>query len=315
MAEVVDIPLDWLPPCHESVEIVGTVTRAAAAATGLQEGTPVVAGAGDQAAQAVGCGATRPGVVVVTTGTSGVIFAPASRFTPDPRGRVHAFCHAVPGRWHLMGVMLSAGGSLRWFRDIVGAFDQQGTRLRGDEAYHRLSNAANAIPAGSEGLLFLPYLAGERCPYPDPSARGAFIGLTSRHTSAHMARAVMEGVAFGLRDCMELIQQLHTPVVEVRCSGGGARSPLWRIIQASVFERELVLVDNPEGAAFGAALLAGVGGGVFGSVDEAVDLTVHALGADMPDEAWARAYEREYEMYKTAYRMLTPLFASLATLQ
>ncbi len=315
MVELLEVSFDWLPECYESVQTVGCVSRSAAEATGLRLGTPVVAGAGDQAAQAIGCGATRPGIVVVTTGTSGVVFAATDRFTPDAMGRAHAFCHAAPGRWHVMGVMLSAGGSLRWFRDALGAFDQAGTRLSGDDAYSGLSEDASAVPAGSEGLLFLPYLAGERCPHPDPLARGAFIGLTSRHGRGHMVRAIMEGVAFGLRDCIELISRLDVPIVQVRCSGGGSKSDVWRRIQASAFERELSIVDNPEGAAFGVALLAAVAAGMFGSVDEAAHLTVHEMGVVKPDVDAARTYEREYVMYKEAYGMLTPLFGSIASLQ
>lgn len=303
LLEKLDIPAAWLPPTHEGPESTGTVSREAAEATGLPEGIPVVAGGGDQAAQAVGVGAVREGIVALTLGTSGVVFATASEPFIEPEGRLHAFCHSVPERWHLMGVMLSAAGSLRWYRDTMAP------GLPFDEL---LAPAAD-VPPGSEGLRFLPYLTGERTPHPDPLARGAFVGLTVRHTQAHLTRAVLEGVAFGLRDSFELMRGAGLPAPDqVRVSGGGARSPLWRQILADVLGTELVTVRTTEGAAYGAALLAGVGAGIWPDVDEACERTVTVTGSTAPDPANVRVYERAYESYRALYPALRESFHALA---
>jgi xylulokinase len=289
-----DIPRAWMPPLYEGPAITGRLTAAAAEATGLKAGTPVVAGGGDQAAQAVGVGAVREGIVALTLGTSGVVFATTNAPRVEPRGRLHAFCHAVPGRWHLMGVMLSAAGSLRWYRDTLAP----------GMAYPDLLAPAAAIEPGSEGLLFLPYLTGERTPHPDPLARGAFIGLTVRHTKAHMTRAVLEGVAFGLRDGFDLMNGAGLPAVDqVRVSGGGARSALWQQILADVLGAELVTVNTTEGAAYGAALLAGVGTGVWASVDEACDACVTVTGRVSPSGA-VGAYAAAHATYRQLYPAL-----------
>ena len=247
-AEILDaleIPADYLPPTHEGPEITGYLSQEAANATGLHVGVPVVAGGGDQPAQAVGVGAVQPGIVALTLGTSGVVFATTDGPYVEPQGRLHAFCHAAPARWNFMGVMLSAAGSLRWYRDTIAP----GT------SFDDLLAPARAIPIGCEGLFFLPYLTGERTPHPDPLARGAFVGLTVRHGLPHMTRAVLEGVAFGLRDSFELIKTgSGTSITQIRVSGGGAKSPLWRQILADVMGAELVTVNTTEGAAYGAAL-------------------------------------------------------------
>ena len=264
------IPADWLPRTYEGPEVTGAISAEAARLTGLKEGTPVVAGGGDQAAQAVGVGAVKPGIVALTLGTSGVVFATTGQAFIEPEGRLHAFCHSAPGRWHLMGVMLSAAGSLRWYRDTFAP----------GMGYDELLAPSADVPAGAEGLLFLPYLTGERTPHPDPLARGAFAGLTVRHGMAHMTRAVLEGVAFGLRDSFELIKSAGlSSIDQVRVSGGGARSPLWRQILADVFNAELVTVNTTEGAAYGAALLAGVGVGAWADVDSACHATVRQTGS------------------------------------
>ncbi len=248
-----EIPQEWLPKTFEGPQVTGHLLAEAAAETGLRPGTPVVAGGGDQSAQAVGVGAVSEGIVALTLGTSGVVFATTAGAHIEPEGRLHAFCHAVPGAWHFMGVMLSAAGSLQWYRDTLAP----------GSAYDDLLEPCAKIPPGADGLLFLPYLTGERTPHPDPLARAAFIGLTIRHSQAHMTRAVLEGVAFGLRDNMELVRRAGLGQIrEVRVSGGGARSPLWRQILADVMDAELVTVNTTEGAAFGAALLAGVGAGL-----------------------------------------------------
>ncbi|MGB8213813.1 MAG: xylulokinase [Anaerolineales bacterium] len=294
-----DIPLAWMPPTWEGPQFTGRVSVEAAAATGLQAGTPVAAGGGDQAAQAVGVGAVETGVVALTVGTSGVVFATTPSALIEPEGRLHAFCHAVPGMWHFMGVMLSAAGSLQWYRDTLApgiSFDD-------------LVGEAEAVSPGSEGLQFLPYLSGERTPYPDPLARGAFIGLTLRHGRGHMTRAVLEGVAFGLKDSFTLIQNAGLGAIkQVRASGGGTKSGLWRQIMASVLEAELVTVNTTEGAAFGAALLAGVGAGVWADVPAACTAVVRITGSNLPDLAQVDAYRRAYPLYQELYPALKPAF-------
>ena len=314
LLNALEIPRNWLPRLVESPEVTGRFSHLAAQETGLAEGTPVVGGGGDQAAQAVGSGVVEPGVISVTTGTSGVVFAHANDFASEPDGRLHAFCHAIPRRWHLMGVMLSAGGSLRWLRDQLGEPERTIAARTGADPYDLLTQEAAQAPAGSAGLLFLPYLNGERTPYPDPEARGAFVGLTARHRRAHLVRAVLEGVSFGLRDSLELIKGLGVPLRQVRLSGGGARSPLWRQIQADIFGVELVLVNTTEGAAFGAALLAGVGAGVFRSVEEAVAQTVRVTDRVMPAPANVQRYEASYSVYRALYPALRPAFHALSAL-
>lgn len=292
-----DLELDpsWFPPTFEGPEITGEVSSSAAEATGLAAGTPVVAGGGDQAATGVGVGAVDPGVVALSLGTSGVVFAATDSPVVEPAGRVHAFCHAVPDRWHLMGVMLSAAGSLRWFRDTLAP----------GVDFTDLSTEAGRAVAGSEGLLFLPYLTGERTPHPDPQARGAFVGLTVQHERRHLVRAVLEGVAFGLRDGLDLMTAAGMPTPsQIRVSGGGARSPVWRQILADVLDTEIVTVNTSEGAAFGASLLAAVGAGWSASAGEAVAATVRTQPAAEPG--------RDREVYAEAHRRYQGLYPALA---
>ncbi len=312
LAGLLQVPMAWLPACEESHVVTGKITPLAAEITGLKPGTPVVGGGGDQAAQAVGSGIVRPGVISVTSGTSGVVFAHQEHYAAEPAGRVHVFCHAVAGAWHAMGVMLSAGGAFRWFRDALGNEEKAAAAANGKDPYDLLTAAAAQVPAGAEGLLFLPYLTGERCPYPDPNARGAFVGLTLRHTKAHMTRAVLEGVSFGLRDSLELIKSLGVPIQQVRASGGGARSALWRQIQADVFGTELVLINVTEGAAFGAALLAGVGAGLYRDVLEAVDACVRVVDSTSPQPEAVKVYQQLYPLYRGLYHALKPTFDALA---
>jgi len=312
MATLLQVPMTWLPRCTESDVVSGQISSAAAEATGLRAGTPVVGGGGDQAAQAVGSGIVGPGIISVTSGTSGVVFAHADRYAAEAQGRLHVFCHAVPGAWHAMGVMLSAGGAFRWFRDALGQPEKAVAAATGEDPYEILAREAATAPAGAEGLLFLPYLTGERTPYPDPNLRGAFVGLTLRHGKAHMVRSVLEGVSFGLRDSLELIKELGVPITQVRASGGGARSALWRQIQADVFNTELVLINVTEGAAFGAALLAGVGAGRFGNVRQAVESAVRVVSHTAPQPAAATTYETLYKSYRGLHGALKPTFDALA---
>lgn len=305
VTEKLGIPAEWLPPTFEGTAITGHVTAEAAAATGLAAGTPVVGGGGDQAAGAVGMGAVAPGIVSLTLGTSGVVFATTESALVEPDGLLHAFCHAVPERWHFMGVMLSAAGSLQWYRDTLAP----------DVDFDTLVSEAADIPPGSEGLLFLPYLTGERTPYPDPLARGAFVGLTVRHTRAHMTRAVLEGVAFGIKDSFRLIQGAGLGnITQVRISGGGAKSPLWRQIMADVLDVELVTVNTTEGGAYGAALLAGVGGGIFPDTDTACATTIQITGGTQPS-AQAGQYPAYYERYRALYPALVGEFKAIAALE
>jgi len=286
-----------LPRLFESSEICGKVSPSGAAATGLQPGTPVVAGAGDQAAGAVGMGIVAPGAVSATIGTSGVVFAATDRPALDPKGRLHTFCHAVPGRWHLMGVTQAAGLSLRWFRDRFGAAGNEDGR----DAYERLTAEAAALPPGSDGLLWAPYLMGERTPHLDPNARAALIGLTASHTRGHVVRAILEGVAFSLRDSFTLFAEMGVPVRNIRLGGGGARSPLWRQIQADVYGREVEVLEAEEGAAYGAAILAGVGAGVWSSVDTACSEVVKVAQRVAPQPAVVERMNASYAAYCRIY--------------
>lgn len=302
VARVLDIPMEWLPPTFEGPDVTGVVTEEAAALTGLRPGTPVMAGGGDQAANGVGVGAVAPGVVAMSVGTSGVVFAAADRPVVEAAGRLHAFCHAVPGMWHLMGVMLSAAGSYKWFKEAFAP----------DLTYDELNDAAAQVPAGSEGLVFLPYLTGERTPHPDPLARGAFVGLTVRHGLGHMARAVMEGVAFGLRDSVELMAA-EMELGEVRVSGGGASSDLWLRIIADVIGLPVRVVGTAESAAHGAAMLAAVGAGAFDSVAEACEAAVEVGEVTEPGQD-AAVYDEAYAVYQDLYPALRESFHRLSGL-
>lgn len=310
--EALDIPPEWMPNSYESPQVTGTVSEAAARETGLRAGLPVVGGGGDQAAQAVGSGIVREGVISVTVGTSGVVFAATDEMKLDPQARLHSFCHAVPGGWHVMGVMLSAGGSLRWLRDTIAGPEREVGRLSGVDPYEIMIAEAAQVPAGSEGLLFLPYLTGERTPYADPNARGAFVGLTLRHGKGAMVRAVLEGVAYGLRDSLELLRALGIPIQQVRASGGGARSTVWRQIMANIFGTELVTINITEGAAYGAALLAGVGAGVYQDVFEATERTIRVVDRVEPVADEVAVYDDYYQDYRALYGQLKPTFDSVA---
>ncbi len=302
--EVLDalgIDAAWMPPTFEGPAVTGTVSAAAAAATGLRAGTPVVAGGGDQSANAVGVGAVSAGTVALSLGTSGVVFATTDRPIHEPHGRVHAFCHAVPGRWHLMSVMLSAAGSLRWYRDALAP----------GVPFGALVDEAADVPAGSAGLRFLPYLTGERSPHVDPLARGAFVGLTTAHERRHLTRAVLEGVSFGLRDGLTSMLEAGMPMpTQIRASGGGTVSPLWRQILADVLGAEIATVNTSEGAAYGAGLLAAVGAGWFETVEAAAAACVTATPVATPG-ASAAAYAQAYATYRELYPALAPIFPRL----
>ena len=309
-----DLSPDLLPAVFESSEVTGAVTGDAASGTCLAEGTPVVAGAGDQAASALSCGICIEGIVSVTLGTSGVIFASTDTAKTTPGARLHSFCHSVRGKWHLMGVMLSAGGSLKWFCDTFAAAEKEEAAKKGTSVYDLITAKAADVPPGSQGALFLPYLTGERAPHQDPDARGVFCGLSLTHTKAHLARAVLEGVAFGLRDSLELLRDAGIAINEIRLVGGGARSPLWRSIFADVFESPLSTVKVEEGAPYGALLLAGVGCKTYQNELEAAQV-VRKLEKQLPHKGNVRLYREVYERYRSLYPALKEVFKEMAALQ
>lgn len=312
MLAAAEVPPAWMPEVHESPSVCALVT--AENESGLATGTRVVAGAGDQAAQAIGAGVVEEGLVSATIGTSGVVFAASDRYRVDPHGRLHAFCHAVPGKWHLMGVVLSAGGSLRWHRDVLCPEEISLAREQGCDPYELMTASAAQVAPGCDGLIFLPYLTGERTPHPDPHARGGFVGLTLRHERAHLTRAVMEGVTFALRDSFELMRDLGLSFDQVRASGGGANSPFWRQMMADVFGTQIATTSVTLGAAYGAALLAGVGAECFESVEAASRQAVQVLTTLEPEPAAAAIYDRVHARYRELYPALKPDFQAAATL-
>jgi xylulokinase len=302
MMSAADLPMSCLPRLFESPEVCSRISEEGAAASGLKVGTPVVAGAGDQAGGAVGMGIVRPGSVSATIGTSGVVFAATDHPAMDAQGRVHTFCHAIPGQWHVMGVTQAAGLSLRWFRDLLGA----------GVSYDDLTREASAVPSGSAGVLWAPYLMGERSPHLDPKARGALVGFTASHTRGHVVRSILEGVAFSLKDTFTLFEAMHVPVSSIRLGGGGARSELWRQIQADVYGHDVEIVEAEEGAAYGAALLAGVGAKHWSSVEEACAAAVHVATRVQPYDAAEQVLKQQYSLYRQLYVALKPLFAQMS---
>ncbi len=309
--DAAEIPYSFMPDCAESVEVTAHVHAEGAALTGLSAGTPVVGGGGDNAAGAVGSGIVVAGDVFSTVGTSGVVFAAADTPATDPQLRIHTFCHAVPGKWHTMGVMLSAGGSLRWLRDTF--FQPEGVvgRTLGVDPYTLMGQGAETVPPGSEGLIFLPYLSGERTPYPDADARGVFFGITLRHKRQHFTRAVLEGVAYGLNDTFQIFRELGIPSGTVRAGGGGARSALWRQIQADITGLPHVTLAADEGPSFGAALLAMVGTGVYPTVEDACRAIVRPMSQTRSDPTATAEYAKYYAIYRALYPALKDQFAAV----
>jgi xylulokinase len=304
-----------LPAVYESPEVSGYVTAAAAQATGLPAGLPVVGGGGDQAAGAVGNGIVETGIVSSTIGTSGVVFAFTDEPNLDAKGRMQTFCHAVPGKWHVMGVTQGAGLSLRWLRDNFGTAEMAVGPVIGVDPYELLAREAEMAPPGCEGLLWLPYLMGERAPVLDPDARGVLFGITARHDRQMVVRSVMEGVAYSLRDSLEIMRgEMRIPVSQVRASGGGARSRLWRQIQADVFGTEMVTLHISEGPAYGAALLAATGAGIYGSVAEACRQTIRIVETIKPNNGNRSVYDRFYAVYASLYPALKGQFHEVARL-
>jgi xylulokinase len=299
MLEAAHLDARCLPQLFESQQVVGKITARAALETGLAEGTPVVAGAGDQAAGAIGMGIVKAGSVSATIGTSGVVFAATDQPFLDPRGRLHTFCHAIPDRWHVMGVTQAAGLSLRWFRDTFGIVDSST-----GSPYESLSLEASAIPAGADGVLWAPYLMGERTPHLDSEVRGALIGLSASHGRGHIIRAILEGVAFSLKDTLTIFAEIGVPVNDIRLGGGGALSPLWRQIQADVYAMPVSQLATEQGAAHGAAVLAGVGAGLWPSVEAACAQFVRIASVVQPEKQSSAILQQQYKLYRAIYPAL-----------
>ncbi|MBN1491933.1 MAG: xylulokinase [Phycisphaerae bacterium] len=306
---------DLLPAVHESTVVTGEVNRAAARATGLAVGTPVVGGAGDQPAGAIGNGIVQAGIVSATMGTSGVVFAHSDKPVPNKAGNLQSFCHAVPGKWCVFGCMLAAGGSFQWLRNTWCADEVAALRKAKKDpgvVYTSLIKLAEKAPPGCEGLFFLPYLTGERCPYPDPDARGAWIGLTVRHDRASLVRAVLEGITFGMRDQIEIMRAGGLDIREVRAGGGGAASPWWRQLQADIYDATVTTINTQEGAAYGVALLAGVGTGVFKTVPEACEAGIRITDQRKPTAKLRKRYDSAYAQYRRLYPSLAGEFKRIA---
>ncbi|MCD6415845.1 MAG: xylulokinase [Planctomycetes bacterium] len=309
--EKLQIDRDLLAECYESPEVSAEVSAEAAAEIGIPAGTPIVGGGSDQAAGAVGNGIVRAGAIGATIGTSGVVFAFSDEVATDPQGRLHTFCHAVPGKWHVMGVVLSAGGSLQWFRDNLAQVEREQAARRGVDPYELLTEQAARAVAGAEGLMFLPYLTGERTPHADPNARGALVGLTPRHGKAEVIRSIMEGITYAMKDSLEIIHELEVPVSEIRLSGGGARSEFWRQMQADVYAHSVCTINASEGPAYGAALLAGVGAGVWRSVQSACEGSIRVESEYAVNEEQSRIYSEFYPLWRRLYRSLAPDFEAI----
>lgn len=300
-----------LPRVYESEEVSGTLSASSARKLGLPEGVPVVGGGGDQAAGAVGNGIVKRGVISATMGTSGVVFAHSDNVETDPRGRVHTFCHAVRDKWHVMGVVLSAGGSLQWYRNQLCQQEIAAAKRKKIDPYELITEQAAQAPAGSEGLYFLPYLTGERTPHADPHAKAAWVGMSLRHGRDHLARSVMEGATYAMRDCLEIIQEMSIPVREIRLSGGGARSPFWRQMQADIYGKKVVTINAEEGPAYGVALLAAAGTGAYKNVVEACSATISVVTSTPAVSSAKRAYNKAYPIYRDLYSSLKGDFEAI----
>lgn len=299
-----EISPDLMPPCYESIDICGRITPRVAEMTGLKPGTPVVGGGADNACTAVGNGIVVTGRTSASIGTSGTMLTPTDTPEVDPGLRAHTFCHCVPNKWYVMGVMLSAGGAFRWLRDTLAHKEVEQAQEKGIDPYEILTEEAAQVEPGCEGLIFLPYLIGERTPHGDANAKGVFFGLTLRHRKEHIVRSVMEGVTYGMRDSLEIIKELGLDVGQIRATGGGARSALWRQMQADIYGAEVVTINVAEGPAFGAAILAGVGAKVYNSIEEATDEIVKITSRTQPIEGNTKVYEEYYQIYRSLYPAL-----------
>jgi len=314
LLNALDLDKSLLAKCYESEEVTGNLTEETAKLLGLTTDCVVVGGAGDCAAGAIGNGIVKSGIVSTSLGTSGVVFVHSDEVKIDPEGRVHTFCHAVRDKWHMMGVTLSAGGSLQWLRNALCEDDVRRAKRNKVEVYDLLTELAAATPAGSEGLFFLPYLSGERSPHADPNARGSFVGLTLSHTKGHMIRSVIEGVTYSLRDCLDVFGSLDVPIRQIRASGGGSKSPFWRQIQADVFRKKVVTLASEEGPAYGVALLAAVGAGCYKNVVEACKATIEVVSETKPNAKAGKVYDKSFPIYQNLYDSLADDFQAIAGL-
>jgi xylulokinase len=310
-----ELDRNLLAKCYESEDVTGNLTRESAKQLGLSTDCVVVGGAGDCAAGAVGNGIVSRGTLSTSIGTSGIMFVHSDTVEVDPQGRLHTFCHAVRGKWHMMGVSLSGGGCFQWFRNQLCQAEIAAMKRTKVDPYSTLSAEAGKIQPGSEGLFFLPYLSGERTPHADPDARACFIGLTLAHTRGHMVRAIMEGVSYAMRDSLEIIQNLQVPVRQIRGSGGGSKNPLWRQIQADVFGQKLATINAEEGPAFGVALLAAVGAGAYKNVEEACTATIRVVKETPPNKAAKKYHDAAFPTYQSLYRSLKQEFKQIAALE
>lgn len=314
ICDALGIDMSMLAKVYESCEVTGELTAKAAALTGLKAGTIVVGGAGDNAAAAIGTGVAEDGKAFTTIGTSGVVFAHTSDIAIDPKGRVHTCCAAVPNTWHVMGVTQGAGLSLKWFRDNFCEAEKETAKYMGVDEYYLMDKEAMTVPVGAERLLYLPYLMGERTPHLDPNARGMFFGLSAMHTKKHMLRAVLEGVSYSLRDCVEVFREMNINVSDMMACGGGGSSPLWRSMLADLYNCPVKTVASKEGPALGVALLALTGAGVYSSVPEACSAVVSVDKTQQPDEANVPVYENYYQLYREIYPAIKAQCAKLAKL-
>ena len=315
LLSALELDIDLLATCYESEDVTGQLTAEVAETLGLSTDCVVVGGAGDCAAGAVGNGIVNRGVLSTSIGTSGVMFVHSDEVKIDPEGRVHTFCHAVRDKWHMMGVNLSAGGSLQWFRNALCQAEVAAAKRKKIEIYDLLTAEAQAASVGSQGLFFLPYLSGERTPHADPDARGSFVGLTLAHARGDMIRAVIEGVTYSMRDSLAIFEELGVPVRQIRASGGGSRSPFWRQVQADIFGRKVVTINTEEGPAYGVALLAAVGAGEFKDIREACAATIQVVQETKPVAKARRYYDRAFPIYQQLYRSLKDDFKSIAALE
>ncbi len=303
-----DLDSSLLGEVYESEDVTGTLTKKVAKTLGLTTDCVVVGGAGDCAANAVGTGVVKSGVLSTSIGTSGVMFVHSDEVQVDPAGRLHTFCHAVRGKWHMMGVNLCAGGSLQWFADNLCS-------EVGDKVYDVLNREATKANPGSDGLFFLPYLAGERTPHADPDARGCFVGLTLAHQRSQLARSIMEGVTYSMRDSLEIIREMNVPVKQVRVSGGGSKSKLWRQLQADVFGTKAVTINAEQGPAYGVALLAAVGAGAYKNVQQACAATIRETSSTPVDRKTKRIYDARFPVYQNLYQSLKGNFKAISALE
>ncbi len=307
-----ELDSDLFARCYESEEVTGTLTRQAAKSLGLTTDCLVVGGAGDCAANGIGTGVVKRGSLSTSIGTSGIMFVHSDKVEIDPEGRLHTFCHAVRGKWHMMGVSLTGGGALQWFAGKLCA--EVGAGQKNVDPYVVLNREAAKVENGSEGLFFLPYLAGERTPHADPDARGCFVGLTLKHGRGHLARAIMEGVTYAMRDSLEIIREMGVPVRQIRVSGGGSKSKLWRQMQADVFGKPAATINAEQGPAFGVALLAAVGAGAYKDIVEACSANIKVVSETPVDRKARRCYDRAFPISQDLYRSLKKDFKSISSL-